>query len=140
MPPDFAPNQPETGNPKPGTPLTRLFIYGTLKRGGSNHRYMNGQRFVDVARTVPAYRLFDMGGFPGMVPADDGNGLSINGEVWDVTDECLNALDVLEAVDEGEYLYEVVPLLPPFDKEHVMGYRYARSVAGRPDISPVWPV
>ncbi|HAL72217.1 MAG TPA: gamma-glutamylcyclotransferase, partial [Verrucomicrobiales bacterium] len=23
-----------------------LFLYGTLKRGGSNHVYMHGQRFV----------------------------------------------------------------------------------------------
>ena len=140
MPPDFAPNQPETGNPKPGTPLTRLFIYGTLKRGGSNHHYMHGQQFVDVARTVPAYRLHDMGGFPGMVPDDNGTGLSIEGEVWDVSDECRAQLDVLEAVDEGEYLYEGVPLLPPFDQEQIMGYRYARPVTGCPDIGTQWQV
>lgn len=63
-------------------------------------------------QTQPAYRLYDMGGFPGMVPDEQGTGLSIEGEVWEVSDECLKKLDVLEAVDEGEYLYEVVPLLP----------------------------
>lgn len=117
-----------------------MFIYGTLKRGGSNHHYMRGQQFIDVARTVAAYRLHDMGGFPGMVPDDNGTGLSIEGEVWDVTEECLTRLDVLEAIDEGEYLYEVVPLLPPFDQEQIMGYRYARPVDGRPEIGTSWRV
>ena len=117
-----------------------MFIYGTLKRGGSNHHYMEGQQFVDVAQTQPAYRLYDMGGFPGMVPDGHGTGLSIEGEVWDVSDECLKKLDVLEAVDEGEYLYEVVPLLPPFDQEQIMGYRYARPVDGRPDLGTRWPI
>jgi gamma-glutamylaminecyclotransferase len=114
----------------------RLFIYGTLKRGCYNHYYMDGQHFVGTARTEPCYRLFNLGGFPGMVSASDG--LSIEGEVWDIDDACRARLDVLEGVAEDEYILEPVPLLAPFDREIVHGYRYLRSVVSRPEIGSVW--
>ena len=113
-----------------------LFIYGTLKRGCSNHHYMAGQRFVDVARTVPCFRLVSMGGYPGMVHSDDGR--SIEGEVWDVDTDCLRRLDILEGVGEGEYGFEVIPLLSPWNAAHVHGYVYLKPVEGRPDIGGVW--
>lgn len=115
---------------------TRLFIYGTLKRGCSNHHYMAGQRFIGPARTTPLYRLVSMGGYPGMISSEPGR--CIEGELWEVDDACLKRLDVLEGVEEGEYAYEVVPLLPPFDAETVWGYRYLRPVDGRPDIGSCW--
>ena len=45
-----------------------VFVYGTLKRGMSNHRWLRGQRFVDESRTLPSYRMYDLGGYPGLVP------------------------------------------------------------------------
>ena len=80
----------------------RLFIYGTLKRGCYNHHYMHGQQFIDKARTVPIYRLYNLGGYPGMVLADDG--LSIEGEVWEIDETCRTQLDVLEGVDDNGQL------------------------------------
>ena len=115
---------------------TRLFIYGTLKRGCSNHHYMAGQRFVEEAQTAPLYRLVSMGSHPGMVSSEPGR--SIEGEVWEVDEACLRRLDILEGIEEGEYAYEVVPLLPPFEAETVHGYRYLRPVEGRPDIGSAW--
>jgi gamma-glutamylcyclotransferase (GGCT)/AIG2-like uncharacterized protein YtfP len=114
----------------------RLFIYGTLKRGCYNHYHMAGQRFIGTARTAPRYRLYNLGGYPGMVLASDG--LSIEGEVWEIDEACRVQLDVLEGVEEGEYILESVPLLPPFDGEVVQGYRYLRSVAGKPEVGTVW--
>ncbi len=115
-----------------------LFIYGTLKRVGSNHHYMVGQRFVGEARTAPKYRLFDMGGYPGMIHASDG--VSIEGEVWDVDEACRVRLDILEAVEEGEYALEPAPLLAPFDRESVQCYVYRWPVTDKPDIGNIWPV
>jgi gamma-glutamylaminecyclotransferase len=114
----------------------RLFIYGTLKRGCFNHFYMHGQRFIDTARTAPLYRLYNLGGYPGMVL--DEQGLSIEGEVWEIDESCRTQLDVLEGVDEGEYVLEPVPLLQPCDGEVVQGYRYLRSVEGRPEVGTEW--
>lgn len=113
-----------------------LFIYGTLKRGCYNHYYMHGQQFIGEAQTAPLYRLHNLGGYPGMVSASDGQ--SIEGEVWDIDEACRTRLDVLEGVDEGEYMLEPVPLLPPFDQHVVQGYRYLRSVDGRPDAGTCW--
>lgn len=114
-----------------------IFVYGTLKRGGSNHHYMNGQRFVTEATTLPRYRLYDLGGYPGMV-LDLDKGLGIQGEIWEVDAAGLTALDELEDVDGGEYVRENVPLLPPFDQTRAEGYRYLRPVTGCPPLGTVW--
>jgi gamma-glutamylaminecyclotransferase len=112
---------------------TLIFVYGTLKRGGSNQHYLAGQKFIGVARTAPGFRLFNLGQYPGMVPfADDHDGVS--GEVWSVEADCLEHLDLLEGVKEGLYRREPVPLLPPFADRKVDGYIYARSVEGLRDL------
>ena len=113
-----------------------IFVYGTLKRGHSNHGSLRDQQFISMAMTQPRYRLHDLGGYPGMVL--DEQGLSIEGEVWEIDESCRTQLDVLEGVDEGEYVLEPVPLLPPFDGEVVQGYRYLRSVDGRPEVGTEW--
>ena len=122
-----------TGNSKP----LLIFVYGTLKRGLSNHSYLAGQRFVSEARTRPEYRLFDLGGFPGMVHAAT-DGLSIEGEIWEIDETCLHGLDRLEDVMGGEYERAIIALAPPFDDEKIEGYIYLRSVAGRRDAGSVW--
>ncbi|MGA3006668.1 MAG: gamma-glutamylcyclotransferase family protein [Opitutaceae bacterium] len=112
---------------------TWVFVYGTLKRGGSNHRYLIGQNFVGTARTRPGFRLFNLGEYPGMVVlAGDREGVA--GEIWAVEADCLARLDALEGVAEGLYRREEVPLLPPYADRKVEGYLYAGSVEGRPDI------
>lgn len=116
---------------------TRLFVYGTLKRGGSNHGYLERQEFIGQAMTEPLYRLYDLGGYPGMV-SDAANGRSVSGEVWDVDEACLAVLDVLEGIEEGEYVRERIPLLPPHNQEIVVAYRYLRPVAGCRDLGSVW--
>lgn len=114
-----------------------LFIYGTLKRQGSNHHYMQGQRFIDTAATAPLYRMYDMGGYPGMVE-DSQNGLSIQGEIWEVDEAALQRLDELEDLDSGEYTREIIPLLPPNDQLSVQGYRYLFPIHEHRDIGPQW--
>lgn len=115
-----------------------IFVYGTLKRGGSNHHFLADQVFVGAARTAPGFRLHDLGGYPGMVPhAGDRDGVA--GEIWEVDDACLRRLDGLEGLAEGLYRRARVPLLPPFADRGSEGYLYARSVAGHRDIGGTWP-
>lgn len=114
-----------------------IFVYGTLKRRGENHHYLAQQTFVDVARTAAGYRLFELGGFPGMVEhAADRHG--VVGEVWSVDAACRLRLDELEGVAEGLYQRKQVRLLPPFAAEEVAAYFYPHSVAGRTEIGSVW--
>lgn len=118
--------------------MTRLFIYGTLKRGGSNHACMAGQRFIAEVATAPHYRMYDLGGYPGLVPVADGDGLSIRGELWDVDDECKVRLDALEGVEIGEYALAAVPLLEPHEAEQAQVYLYLRSVDCCPEVGSEW--
>lgn len=122
--------------PFPSPPM-RIFVYGTLKRGRSNHGWMRGQQFIGEASTRPHFRLHDLGGYPGMVLVEN-HGLSIQGEVWEVDTEGLKRLDELEDVSGGEYAREPIPLLPPFDQQRVEGYRYLRDVSQAPDIGGCW--
>jgi gamma-glutamylcyclotransferase (GGCT)/AIG2-like uncharacterized protein YtfP len=116
---------------------TLLFVYGTLKRGCSNHRYLAGQHFVGLARTPPGYRLYDLGGYPGIVAKpDDRDG--VVGEVWSVDDEALTQLDKFEGVHEGLYRREPMPLVAPFAGQKVEAYVSAFPITGRPDVGSEW--
>lgn len=114
-----------------------LFVYGTLKRGGSNHRQLAGEIFVGEAHTVAGYRLFALDGYPGMV-ALAGDREGVVGEVWSVKPDALTRLDRFEGVDQGLYRRESVPLLPPFAGRTVHAYLYPHSVAGRAELGSVW--
>ncbi len=117
--------------------MSRIFVYGTLKRGGSNHGWLKGQRLVGAARTMPGFRLYDLGGYPGMV-RDPQQGLAVEGEVWEVDAAALARLDELEDVEGGEYARVHLPLQAPFDQETVEGYLYLHPVAGRRDLGACW--
>jgi gamma-glutamylcyclotransferase (GGCT)/AIG2-like uncharacterized protein YtfP len=117
--------------------MTRIFVYGTLKRGCHNHAFMAGQQFLGVAETVAGFTLFDLGGYPGMVPSA-GCGLGVSGEVWEVDDACLERLDGLERTSEGEYRRQAVALAEPFAQAGAQAYVYLRSVEGFPAVGSAW--
>ena len=125
----------EPQHPEPAT--TRLFVYGTLKRGGRREFAVAGQRFLGTARTYPAYRLYHCGDYPALVR--DSDGVSIEGEVWEVDARCLAKLDEIEGVSMRLYERAAISLLPPHDAEPVESYFYLRSVKGLRDCGPRWP-
>lgn len=116
--------------------MTRVFVYGTLKRGGENHGWIAKQRFIAAARTLPLYRMYDLGGYPGMIEAADG--LAIQGEIWEVDEAGLTQLDVLEDTDGGEYERVLVQLEGEFATQRIEGYRYLHSIEGRRDVGACW--
>lgn len=79
--------------------LHRVFVYGTLKRGFPNHHYMDGATFIGTGRTVEAYPLVVGGQFftPYLMP-EPGVGHRVRGELWDVPEAMMPALDELEGV------------------------------------------
>jgi gamma-glutamylaminecyclotransferase len=119
--------------------MNRIFVYGTLKRGGENHVHLTGQRFVGEAATGPGFTLYGLQGFPGMVRAADAPD-GVIGELWEVDADCLRTLDILEGVAEGLYQREAIPLRPPFSDLPVQAYLYRRSLEGRPRVGAVWTV
>ena len=82
--------------------MTRLFIYGTLKRGQVNHHLLETATFLGEAHTVPHYRLLNLGWYPGLAKVES-SGMSISGELWEVSPQRLIELDAYEG-DEYERL------------------------------------
>jgi gamma-glutamylaminecyclotransferase len=122
----------------------RIFVYGTLKRGLSNHGWMAGQQFIREARTTPAYRMVDSGGYPGMFAVEHG-GVSIQGEIWEVDEPGRKKLDVLEDVEGGEYALELVRLADADPRsggaeEPIYTYLYKWSVVGMRDAGTDWRI
>jgi gamma-glutamylaminecyclotransferase len=116
---------------------TLLFVYGTLKRGCSNHRYLADQKFVALARTIPGYRLYDLGGYPGIV-SDPEDRYGVVGEVWSVDAQGLERLDRFEGVHEGLYRREPLPLQAPFEGQPIVAYVSLLPAAGRPEVGNEW--
>ncbi|MCS5697887.1 gamma-glutamylcyclotransferase [Cyanobium sp. FGCU-52] len=74
-------------------PTARVFVYGSLRRGQSNHDQLRGAR-AEGEGTLAGADLHDLGPFPMAVP---GSG-RVQGEVFAVTREQLLALDRFEGV------------------------------------------
>ena len=120
-------------------PAAIVFVYGTLKRGGSNHGHLAGQRFLGEARTMPGFTLYSLGEYPGLV-ADAADREGVTGELWAVDAPCLEQHDLLEGLNEGLYSRDPAALAPPHDKltPPAQVYRYLGSVAGKPHLGPTW--
>ena len=69
----------------------KIFVYGTLKRGFHNHFLLKDAKFLGVAVTEYEYRMIDLGSFPALIPAQEGEGFSIYGEVYEVDDATLRS-------------------------------------------------
>ena len=80
--------------PGVGDGSSHVFVYGTLRRGFSNHRFLAGARFVGPGRTVDAHGLYLEAGIP-YLAAGEGR-YPVVGEVYAVDAAILADLDELE--------------------------------------------
>ena len=71
----------------------RVFVYGTLKSGFSNHYLLKGCECLGGAASVSTYKMIE-NGFPVILP--DPQGKPLAGEIYIVDDETLARLDQLE--------------------------------------------
>ena len=94
---ESAAGQPEEAGvqvPGTGDGDSHVFVYGTLRRGFSNHRFLAGARFVGPGRTVDAHGLYLEAGIP-YLAAGEGR-YPVVGEVYAVDAAILAGLDELE--------------------------------------------
>ncbi len=113
-----------------------LFIYGTLKREDCRHDAIAQETFLGEARTLPIYELIDLGEYPGLIEVGP-SGLSIEGELWDVSTTCLSKLDVIECLDEGLYERRSIQLLDANDLQ-AESYFYLLNTVGYPRCGTNW--
>ncbi len=71
----------------------KIFVYGTLKRGYSNHRLLTGASFLCGGRTREKYALYTSG-IPFVIK--DEKISQIQGEIYLVDETTLANLDLLE--------------------------------------------
>lgn len=112
---------------------TAIFVYGTLKSGQQNNDLLFGQQFLGPARTSPCYRLYDCCGYPALV--DDPEGVAVQGEVWEVSDEVLRNLDEYEGLPN---LYSRRPILLQGSNSPMQAYFYRGDVAHLKDCGDHW--
>ena len=76
-----------------------LFVYGSLKKSGGNHCYLEDSKFIQHYK-LKGHALVDLGhGFPYMI--QDKNS-AVYGEIYSVSEETIKKIDLLEGVP---YLY-----------------------------------
>lgn len=75
-----------------------VFVYGTLRRGGSNSFRMDGAEFVASGKV--AGRLYVISWYPGLVL--DGGAETVDGDVYRVGAGQLAALDEFEGISANE--------------------------------------
>ena len=75
-----------------------VFVYGTLRRGGSNHFRMDGADFIRAGSVCGRIYRFDW--YPGLVLAEDAG--EIIGELYSVGAGLLAELDCFEGLSAGE--------------------------------------
>lgn len=73
----------------------RLFVYGSLKRGGLHHVELADSRFVAETGTAPGYAVVQQGAYLALVEAP-GSASTVRGELFEVPVAKLPALDEFE--------------------------------------------
>ncbi|MDE2097325.1 MAG: gamma-glutamylcyclotransferase [Patescibacteria group bacterium] len=89
--------------------IHRMFVYGTLRQGESNHSLLKDQELVGYSR-ANGYVMVSLGAFPGAIKVVNG-GWCIYGEIYNVKDEVLPHVDGLEGYP-GFYTREEVDVEP----------------------------
>lgn len=108
-----------------------VFVYGTLRRGGSNHFRMANAEFLGTGTIAGTIHRIDW--YPALVCGGAGE---VKGELYRVCEDHLRALDVFEGIvpDEGEpreyRRVKVEVTLDPGEKESAWVWEWIGSLDG----------
>jgi gamma-glutamylcyclotransferase (GGCT)/AIG2-like uncharacterized protein YtfP len=80
-----------------------VFVYGTLRKGGTNHHYLSDAFCLQNDVWLPGYRLYDFqNAYPFMLPAPT-NSEKVRGEIYRVNESILEMLNILEDIENDLY-------------------------------------
>lgn len=77
----------------PGTPVCRIFVYGTLRSGQPNSPRLGGATLLGMAWT--SGHLVHLGDYPGLVSGEG----QVRGELYEIPNAALDRIDELEGYD-----------------------------------------
>lgn len=121
------------GNTLEITTANRVAVYGSLRKGLSNHGLLSKSKSLGTFETLPKYNMYSVGG---SFPALKNNGTtSIVMEVYEVDDKVLDRLDALEGYlgpNDIDNHYNKESISTPFGEAAV--YIYNRSVNHMPRV------
>lgn len=72
--------------------MVKLFVYGTLKRGGKLHNVLGNSDYLGDYQTEKRWVLADFGPYPGLIPGED----EVKGELYEVDAVTLKRIDRVE--------------------------------------------
>jgi|SRR5947209_4770525 len=108
----------------------KLFVYGTLKRGGDLHYEITAQKLRFLGPAKIQGRLFRIAGetYPGAVSTDSEQ--YIKGELYELPEaaEALKKIDAVEGCDEGLYERKLVNVWIGNRKTRAWAYFYAKPL------------
>jgi gamma-glutamylcyclotransferase (GGCT)/AIG2-like uncharacterized protein YtfP/chemotaxis protein CheY-P-specific phosphatase CheC len=85
--------------------MTRIFVYGTLRKGGRNHHLLTESNCLAYGVIAWGYALYDNVAYPYAVKGSLADRFIV-GELYMINEQTLAALDVLEGIAEGNYSRE----------------------------------
>lgn len=97
-----------------------VFIYGSLKKGQSNHRFMeqiNAVYAEDAVTARPEFDLADLGAFPGLVHS----AYYVHGELYSIDKKGKRALDRFEGTPNF-YYRDIIRVKSDFTEIDVFAY------------------
>ena len=77
----------------------KLFVYGSLMQGQRNHDNLKDSAFLGEAETGAEFEMVTNGSIPIVRPGSE----IVRGELYEVSDEVLKNIEVLEEVAAGLY-------------------------------------
>jgi len=78
--------------------MTKIFVYGTLKKNYHNHYIIEDQTYIGkgVLSKENRFKMVSVGSFPAIVPTPVGEAKDIEGEIWEVDENGFKKVDILE--------------------------------------------
>ena len=99
----------------------KVFVYGTLMTGESNHLYLENSKCLGIA-AIEGYEMYNVGWFPAIVPGKS----TIPGELYEVPKCDMSNIDMLE----GEGSLYIRKCKETTDKSLTYIYEYAQDITG----------
>ena len=109
--------------------MTTIFVYGTLKRGYSNHHLLEKSKnniFLGEAETLKKFKMISFVHFPGVL--DTSQETTIKGELYNVDLQTLKKLDILEGYPDF-YTKKIIKV--KLDDKIIKAYMYILNTTYR---------